>query len=105
MTSKVMIRNANIVTENEVVHGGSVVLAGSRIESVSPSSAGVGSSADVVVDARGGWLLPGFIDVHVHGGYGADFMEATPEALETIARFHSGNGTTAMLATTGSSAC
>jgi len=100
MTSKVLIANANIVTEEGVVSGGSVVLAGERIESVSPSSAGGGSAADVVVDARGGWLLPGFIDVHVHGGYGADFMDATPEALETITRFHSGNGTTAMLATT-----
>ena len=100
MTSKVLIVNANIVTEEEVVSGGSVMLAGERIESVSPSSAGVGSAADVVVDARGGWLLPGFIDVHVHGGYGADFMEATPEALETITRFHGGNGTTVMLATT-----
>src|ERR1700730_6081937 len=53
-----------------------------------------------VVDAQGSWVLPGFIDVHVHGGFGADFMDASRESLETITRFHSKNGTTAMLATT-----
>jgi N-acetylglucosamine-6-phosphate deacetylase len=53
-----------------------------------------------IVDAKGSWVLPGFIDVHVHGGYGADFMDASIEALDTITGFHSKNGTTAMLATT-----
>jgi N-acetylglucosamine-6-phosphate deacetylase len=52
------------------------------------------------LDAGGSWVLPGFIDVHVHGGYGADFMDASLEALDTITGFHSKNGTTAMLATT-----
>lgn len=51
------------------------------------------------VDAEGGWLLPGFIDVHVHGGAGCDFMEADAGKWETIARFHARHGTTALLAT------
>jgi N-acetylglucosamine-6-phosphate deacetylase len=58
------------------------------------------SAVDETIDANGGWILPGFIDVHVHGGYGADFMDASHEALDTITDFHSKNGTTAMLATT-----
>lgn len=54
-----------------------------------------------VIDANGGWLLPGFVDVHVHGGMGEDFMDAAnPGALDTIAKFHGANGTTSMLATT-----
>ena len=44
-------------------------------------------------------LLPGFIDLHVHGGGGADTMQAG-EAIHTIARTHSRYGTTSMLATT-----
>jgi N-acetylglucosamine-6-phosphate deacetylase len=53
-----------------------------------------------VIDGRNGWVLPGFIDVHVHGGYGHDFMEADKAGLDAITRFHALNGTSVMLATT-----
>ena len=45
------------------------------------------------------YILPGFIDLHVHGGGGADVMEAG-DAIETIARTHARQGTTSLLATT-----
>lgn len=45
------------------------------------------------------YILPGFIDLHVHGGGGADVMEAG-DAIETIARTHARYGTTSLLATT-----
>lgn len=45
-------------------------------------------------------IVPGFIDLHVHGAAGFDFMDATPEALEAITRFHARNGTAALAATT-----
>ncbi|OKP83345.1 N-acetylglucosamine-6-phosphate deacetylase [Paenibacillus helianthi] len=51
-------------------------------------------------ETRGGLLIPGFVDVHVHGGAGFDFMYADAESLETITRFHASQGTTTMLATT-----
>lgn len=44
-------------------------------------------------------VLPGFVDLHVHGGAGADVMEGG-EAIERIARLHASHGTTALLATT-----
>ena len=47
-----------------------------------------------------GILLPGFIDEHIHGAGGADAMDATPEALETISEYLAKEGTTAFLATT-----
>ncbi len=53
-----------------------------------------------VIDAAGLTLLPGFIDIHVHGGDGADVMDADPDGLARIARFHARHGTTALLATT-----
>lgn len=49
---------------------------------------------------NGGLLIPGFIDVHVHGGAGFDFMYSDQESLESITRFHASQGTTTMLATT-----
>ncbi|THF68387.1 N-acetylglucosamine-6-phosphate deacetylase [Deinococcus sp. Arct2-2] len=45
------------------------------------------------------WIAPGFIDVHVHGGGGADVMDG-PDGIRQMARFHAGHGTTALLATT-----
>src|SRR5204862_1361652 len=47
-----------------------------------------------------GVVVPGFIDMHVHGGDGADFMDATDEAVIRVASFHARNGTTALAATT-----
>jgi N-acetylglucosamine-6-phosphate deacetylase len=47
-----------------------------------------------------GLLVPGFIDVHVHGGDGADFMDAHDEATTRILAFHARHGTTALAATT-----
>ncbi len=47
-----------------------------------------------------GVIVPGFIDVHVHGGNGADFMDADPDRNRSIVAFHARHGTTALMATT-----
>ena len=46
------------------------------------------------------YVVPGFIDVHVHGGAGADFMDGTPEGIRAVCRYHALGGTTGLLATT-----
>ncbi len=53
-----------------------------------------------VIDARGLHLLPGFIDLHVHGALGHDTMDASSEALEAMAVFYASHGVTSFLATT-----
>ncbi len=52
------------------------------------------------VDGSGCTLLPGFIDVHIHGSGGADVMDATPEGLETMSHFLVRHGVTGFYATT-----
>ena len=52
------------------------------------------------VDLSGALLAPGFIDTHVHGGGGADVMDATVSALATIAAQHAAGGTTSFMPTT-----
>ena len=52
------------------------------------------------VDANGQNLLPGFIDLHVHGAMGHELMDASPSGLETMARFYASHGVTSFLATT-----
>jgi len=55
-------------------------------------------SAAETIDARGLTVLPGFIDIHCHGGGGAGFDSPSPEAIDTILATHARGGTTAMLA-------
>jgi N-acetylglucosamine-6-phosphate deacetylase len=52
-----------------------------------------------VRDSRASIILPGFIDLHVHGGAGSDIMDGG-DAAQRVARFHAGHGTTALAATT-----
>lgn len=53
-----------------------------------------------IIDANGGVITPGFIDLHVHGGAGADFMDGTPEAVFTACAAHLRHGTTTIFPTT-----
>lgn len=57
-----------------------------------------------IVDAAGLYVSPGFIDIHIHGGAGSDFMDATREDVETVFRYHALRGTTAMCPTTATAA-
>lgn len=51
-------------------------------------------------DCKGNILVSGYIDIHTHGGYGFDVMDASAEALEAISNFHLDNGTTTYIPTT-----
>lgn len=55
---------------------------------------------DHIINLHGEYLVPGFIDVHIHGYNGADVMDARPEALETISKGIVKNGVTSFLAAT-----
>ncbi len=54
----------------------------------------------LVIDAKGAFVSAGFIDLHIHGSNGADVMDASPKALETISKSVLSGGTTSFLATT-----
>ncbi|GGG74619.1 N-acetylglucosamine-6-phosphate deacetylase [Paenibacillus radicis (ex Gao et al. 2016)] len=99
--SEWLIYNVSIVLEDRVAHGAVHVKDGTIAAIIEGNSAydGVPESAERI-DGGGQWLLPGFIDVHVHGGAGGDFMDASQESYEAITRFHASQGTTGMLATT-----
>ena len=53
-----------------------------------------------LVDAAGGFICPGFVDIHVHGGGGSDFMDGTIDAVRTACRSHARHGTTTLFPTT-----
>lgn len=98
MSRLTCINNGRLVLPNRVVPSGTVLVRGSKIEAVYEDRRE--PACDETLDARGGYILPGFIDIHLHGGGGADFMDGTPEAFQTAARAHLAHGTTAMMPTT-----
>ncbi len=88
-----------IVTPDGVVSDGALTIDDSgTIAEIAPTRTAPARSADI--DAPGFLVLPGFVDVHVHGGGGADFMHGTADAVRQIARTHARYGTTSLLATT-----
>ncbi|HTG55682.1 MAG TPA: N-acetylglucosamine-6-phosphate deacetylase [Niabella sp.] len=92
------IVNAKIITPQRIVNEGTVVIKNGLIESVGSKNIAVEGAAEI--DAAGLYLSPGFIDLHIHGGGGADFMDGTDEAFLTIAETHARYGTTALYPTT-----
>ena len=94
--SKIWIGNGNIVLPDRICENGSVLIENGRIAQINQPA-----PADAkIVHANGGYVLPGFIDLHVHGGGGADFMDCEPDCIQTAARAHCQHGTTALLPTT-----
>lgn len=95
------IINAKIITPFRVIENGYVSIEDSQIVAVEESTdwpkAGF---THEIFDAQGLYLSPGFIDIHVHGGGGSDFMDNDINAFINIAETHARFGTTSMLPTT-----
>ena len=89
-----LLAGGRVVTPGGVLSPGWIRLDGPVIEAV--GSGGVPDQP--AVDLRGQWVLPGFVDLHVHGGGGASFTEGTGDEARRAAAFHHGHGTTTMLA-------
>ena len=93
-----ILKNAKIVTEKKVIENGYLVIQNKKITKV---CAGTYQGEDQdVYDMHGNILMPGFIDLHIHGSGGYDFMDANEEQLQTIANSLYQEGTTSFLATT-----
>jgi N-acetylglucosamine-6-phosphate deacetylase len=90
------IYNARLILSDRIVDLGWIVTANEWIDAIGE---GVPPDVDDRVDAHGSYLAPGFIDLHVHGGKGADFLDATADAFLTAADFHLSGGTTSICPT------
>lgn len=90
--------NGTIILPDGLLPGGCVETVANRIVAVGalPSA----STEAERIDLEGGYLAPGFVDLHVHGGAGADFMDETETAFRTVCQAHARHGTTSLLPTT-----
>lgn len=96
--NELKIINANLITPNHIMENGAIMVTDGKIVTLGNDAADM--HADTVIDAQGLYVAPGFIDMHVHGGGGHDFMDNTVQAFHEIARLHTQYGTTALTPTT-----
>ena len=94
----IKIHNGKILTPYRIIEGGTVVISGSTIIEVSQGNIEVPDAFEI--DAGGKYIAPGFMDIHIHGGGGYDFMDGSEEAFLKIAQIHAQHGTTSMVPTT-----
>lgn len=95
------IVNGRILTPEGWLEGGSIVIDGNKIAAVLNSNLHVENAE--IIDAKGADIVPGGIEMHVHGGGGRDFMEGTEEAFRVAVDAHLQYGTTAIFPTLSSS--
>lgn len=97
MAECLAFRGGNLVLPDRILADAVLVCRQGKIASLSqrepPRDA-------IVIDLEGGYLAPGYIDIHVHGGGGADFMDGTREAIQTACSAHLRHGTTTIFPTT-----
>ncbi|HVU99342.1 MAG TPA: N-acetylglucosamine-6-phosphate deacetylase [Puia sp.] len=109
--SSIKIVNGTLITPDRVLPNGAILLSDGLIVAIeetpveSPATNASATNtpatnATTIIDAKGCFVAPGFIDLHVHGGGGHDFMDGTEEAFLAIAQLHARHGTTAMTPTT-----
>ncbi|MBU3869067.1 N-acetylglucosamine-6-phosphate deacetylase [Streptomyces sp. 4503] len=127
MVQRTVLTGARVVLPGGVVDNGRVTVEGTRISAAgsaadtaaglaaesaagtaaqstagpaADTASGHGEEAEQALDLPGRWIVPGFVDLHVHGGGGASFSAGTPEESLTAIRTHRLHGTTTMLAST-----
>lgn len=89
-----ILKNATIINHDETIQNGYIEIKNGKIVNMGTSYEGEG------IDLQGKYILPGFIDIHIHGGFGHDVMDGTKEALDALVSNLPSEGTTSFLATT-----
>ncbi|MEV5006503.1 N-acetylglucosamine-6-phosphate deacetylase [Streptomyces sp. NPDC056159] len=92
MAPSKVLTGARVVLPTGIVDGGRVIVDGTRIADTAREDA-------EILDVRGHWLVPGFVDIHNHGGGGASFSGTADDVL-TAVRTHREHGTTTLVAST-----
>ena len=94
-----LLVRARVVTTEGVLSPGWIRVTGNRIDAIGPGLPPAEQDPGLdVIDLPGQWLLPGFVDIHVHGGGGTSFTEGTSDDARNAAEFHRRHGSTTLLA-------
>lgn len=93
-----LVLQGTVVLSDRIIKNAEVRCREGRIEAIRPQRTTPRNA--IVVTVKRGWIVPGFIDLHVHGGENADYMDGTVEAVKTVNRAHLRRGTTTIFPTT-----
>ena len=100
MKKRLIIKNGAVIFHNRIQEETTIVCENGKIIDIVESVEVAVNEGDLVIDANGNYVSPGFIDIHTHGGGGHDFMDSTVQAYLGAAETHVKFGTTALLPTT-----
>ena len=89
-----LLVRGRVVTPHGVLSPGWIRVTADRIDAIGPGE----QTARNVVDLDGQWVLPGFVDMHVHGGGGTSFTEGSSHDATDAVEFHRRHGTTSLVA-------
>lgn len=103
MKHRTLIAGGTVIAPTAVIPRGAVLVENESILKVGSASTLSKEKVDSTIDARGGIIAPGFINLHVHGGSGADTMDSNFDSLNQMSKFEASHGTTAFLPTVMSS--
>jgi N-acetylglucosamine-6-phosphate deacetylase len=92
-----IFKNGRLIFPNGVREGLDLLVEDGVITAIRAQAPAMGEQ---IVDLRGNYLAPGFIDIHIHGAMGHDTMEASAKAFRAICDYHASGGTTSLLLTT-----
>ena len=98
MQQRIKIYNGKVILPGKIIPRGTVLVTDGVITAIEDGDIDLADA--IAIDAKGQYISPGFIDIHIHGGGGYDFMDGNIEAFLGIAELHAKHGTTAMLPTT-----
>lgn len=93
-----IIKNGLVFTDDFEFAKADVLVEDGKIKAVVPAGEMQGDGE--VVDAKGGYVVPGFVDVHIHGAAGADFCDGKSEDIETVSKYEGSVGVTSFCGTT-----
>lgn len=94
-----IIKNCDIFTPQEVIKNGSILIEGENIAKVGLVNESKIPQQTKKFSFKNQLAVPGFIDIHLHGGEGADFLDSSPESTVKALKTHLKNGTTSLLPT------
>ena len=95
---KLLLQHTSIVLPERTIPRGTVLIEDGRIATTDESDE-LQSAGAAIIDLDGATVLPGFIDVHIHGAAGVDAMDASPAELQAMSRYLASQGVTAWLPT------
>lgn len=100
MPQRILLANGKIITPFREICPGAILIEGDGIREVGPLGTVEIPRDCRVIDVKGSWIAPGFIDLHLHGAWGGDVMSASPDDLKKIQEGLVKGGVTAFLPST-----